>query len=230
LPRPGAAQPLVELETGAVFSGRNEVRIPGDGGTQFSLVNDLDAEPSLYGRVRVGWDFGRHRVALLAAPVRLDAEGRIDRAVNFNGVVFPAGTALRARYQFDTYRLSYRFLIVDDARFQWGLGATALLRDAEIRLEDLARSAAKTDVGVVPLLRLELRYRFDHLVALALDAEGLASPQGRAFDVLTAVEFPAFGSVVPYVGYRFIEGGADNDEVYNFAWLHFAALGVRLEF
>lgn len=220
---------MVELETGAVFSGRNEVRIPGDSGTQFSLVDDLHTDPSLYGRARVGWDFGRHRVALLAAPVRLDAEGTVDRPIDFRGVIFPAGTSLRARYQFDTYRLSYRFLIVDDPRFQWGLGATALLRDAEIRLEDLARSASKTDVGVVPLLRIELRYRLDDLVALVLDAEGLASPQGRAFDVLTAVEFPAFGSLTPYVGYRFIEGGADNDEVYNFAWLHFAALGVRLE-
>jgi hypothetical protein len=31
-------------------------------------------------------------------------------------------------------------------------------------------------------------------------------------------------------GYRMLEGGADNDEVYSFAWLHYATLGVGLYF
>jgi hypothetical protein len=30
------------------------------------------------------------------------------------------------------------------------------------------------------------------------------------------------------IGYRTVEGGADNDEVYNFAWLHYAVAGVEL--
>ena len=35
------AQAIVDLETGAVFTGYNNVRIPGDQGTLFSLKDDL---------------------------------------------------------------------------------------------------------------------------------------------------------------------------------------------
>jgi hypothetical protein len=28
-------------------------------------------------------------------------------------------------------------------------------------------------------------------------------------------------------GYRLVEGGADNDEVYSFAWLHDGVIGLR---
>ncbi len=31
-------------------------------------------------------------------------------------------------------------------------------------------------------------------------------------------------------GYRFVEGGADNDEVYNFTFLNYASLGVTVHF
>jgi hypothetical protein len=30
------------------------------------------------------------------------------------------------------------------------------------------------------------------------------------------------------LGYRILEGGADNDEVYNFALFHYAAVGVTV--
>jgi len=32
------------------------------------------------------------------------------------------------------------------------------------------------------------------------------------------------------VGYRFLEGGSDNDEVYTFAAIHYATLGFSLGF
>jgi hypothetical protein len=32
------------------------------------------------------------------------------------------------------------------------------------------------------------------------------------------------------VGYRMLEGGADNDAVYGFAWLHYAVVGAELAF
>jgi NAD(P)-dependent dehydrogenase (short-subunit alcohol dehydrogenase family) len=32
------------------------------------------------------------------------------------------------------------------------------------------------------------------------------------------------------LGYRLLEGGADNDEVYTFAFFHYAVAGVRVRF
>jgi hypothetical protein len=37
------AQPGIDVETGLVLSGYNNVRIPGDGGTLFSMNGDLRA-------------------------------------------------------------------------------------------------------------------------------------------------------------------------------------------
>jgi hypothetical protein len=31
-------------------------------------------------------------------------------------------------------------------------------------------------------------------------------------------------------GYRMLEGGADTDDVYTFAWLHYAAVSVSFRF
>lgn len=38
---PAKAQALFDIETGIFFTGYNDVRIPGDKGTLFSLKNDL---------------------------------------------------------------------------------------------------------------------------------------------------------------------------------------------
>jgi hypothetical protein len=54
----------------------------------------------------------------------------------------------------------------------------------------------------------------------------LAAPQGRAEDVLAAVVLRLSDSYAMRAGYRILEGGADNDEVYNFSLFNYAVLGV----
>lgn len=48
--------------------------------------------------------------------------------------------------------------------------------------------------------------------------------QGRAEDILPA----ASDAIVLRIGYRTVEGGAANDEVYNFTWLRYGAAGALL--
>jgi hypothetical protein len=61
------------------------------------------------------------------------------------------------------------------------------------------------------------------------DADALAAPQGRAEDVLLAFQVRPREGISLYAGYRTVEGGADNDEVFSFAWFHYGAIGLRLE-
>jgi hypothetical protein len=103
-----------------------------------------------------------------------------------------------------------------------------LLRDAHIRLDDGDERRTKSNLGVVPLVRLELRVKLLEWLHVGIDADGLWSRRGRAFDVLSALHLPAWKHIAPYLGYRFIAGGSDSDEVYNFALIHFAAAGLRL--
>ena len=66
---------------------------------------------------------------------------------------------------------------------------------------------------------------------LVLDGDALASPggEGRAEDVLFALQVRAQEQVAVRAGYRLLEGGADVEEVYNFAWVHYLTAGIRIE-
>ena len=63
-----------------------------------------------------------------------------------------------------------------------------------------------------------------------LDGDALAAPQGRAEDVLSAVAYQISDKFKIKAGYRILEGGADNDEVYTFSLFHYATLGIMINF
>ncbi|MGB3092048.1 MAG: hypothetical protein WBC42_02410, partial [Candidatus Zixiibacteriota bacterium] len=100
----------MDVEAGAVFSGYNDVRIPYESGIKFSLTKDLETDADYFIRLRLSYSFNdKHHISALAAPLRLDASGRIDRLVRFNEMEFAANAPLKARYRFDSYRLTYRY-------------------------------------------------------------------------------------------------------------------------
>jgi len=218
-----------EAEVAIVAANRNDVRIPGDAGTRFSLVDDLSTPASPAFRVRAGVRIAeRHLITALYAPLRLNAKGELDRDVDFAGASFPAGTPLHAVYRFDSYRLTYRYSFVLNDSLEHAAGATGKIRDAEIALYG-PTTGRKTNTGFVPLLNLHLEWRPGAgKLGLLFDADALAAPQGRAEDVLLAVSWAVRDGVGLYAGYRTLEGGADNDEVYNFSWLHYGAVGMRV--
>ncbi|MCK7482498.1 MAG: hypothetical protein M0C28_39275 [Candidatus Moduliflexus flocculans] len=151
---PALAQWSFDAEGGITWSGYNDVRIPGDAGTLFSLSRELDAASRAYGRLRLNWQFHpRHTLSVLYAPLRFASTGAIDRDIVFVDRIFPAGQAIRGTYVFNSYRLTWRYSLVRKPRFEWGLGLTVKVRDALIRLEDAEAGAEKTDLGVVPLIR-----------------------------------------------------------------------------
>lgn len=220
---------FVDLEQGVAWSGYNDVRIPGDGGTRFSLHDDLSPRATPYQRVRVGATLGeRHTLSIFYAPLRLRARGELPADVDFAGESFAAGAPVSGVYRFDSWRLTYRYALVRSDRLELALGATAKLRDAGVSLQG-ARYAEKTNVGPVPLLSFRVAWRMAGPVALVLDGDALAAPQGRAEDVQLAVEARVRENVRIRGGYRVLEGGADNDEVYNFALVNFAGLGLTVE-
>jgi len=224
------AQVLIDLETGIVFSGYNNVRIPGDQGTLFSLSKELDASPKVFYRLRAGYTFGtRHNLSLLYAPLNVKSNGSIPRDLTFEGVVFPANTTLIGFYKFNSYRLTYRYDIIKKPRFEFGLGFTAKIRDAKISLSSPSLYSEKTNVGFVPILNFRLEWRADDKLSLLFEGDALAAPQGRAEDVLVAAGYRFSDKVSLKAGYRILEGGADNDEVYNFALFNYAAIGVVIE-
>ncbi len=225
------AQALVDLETGFVSTGYNDVRIPGDNGTFFSLKDDLKPNPKAFYRLRVNYTIkSRHTLSLLYAPLETKSVGSLPNDIFFEGVVFPANTELTGTYKFNSYRLTYRYDIVQKPRFEFGLGFTAKIRDAKIALSSSGLTSEKTNVGFVPIINFRLLWKIDNQLGLLLDGDALAAPQGRAEDVLIALSYKVSNNLGIRAGYRILEGGADNDEVYNFALFHYASFGISYTF
>jgi hypothetical protein len=84
----------VEVEGGAFWSARNDVRIPGDSGTRFSFEDLTGGGPWPIGRVTAEWDVSdRHGVRLIYAPVRADGTGTLSQPTNFDGTMFAPGAS-----------------------------------------------------------------------------------------------------------------------------------------
>lgn len=228
--RPATAQVELDFETGAVFSGYNDVRIPGDTGTRFSLSEELDTDRSAFFRIRVFYSFNqRHHLGALLAPLSIKSTGTLDRNLLFEGTTFPTGAPLEATYQFNSYRLIYRYDFFRTEKLEIGVGFTAKIRDAKIAVESGSLASEKTNVGFVPILHFRLHWHVTDKLALLIDGDALAAPQGRAEDVLAALTFGVTERLRLKFGYRILEGGADNDEVYNFTLVNYASIGVILQ-
>ncbi|UCC99694.1 MAG: hypothetical protein JSW66_07370 [Phycisphaerales bacterium] len=221
----------IDIEAGVASSGYNDIRIPGNTGSDISLTDDLKSDESEFWRARLGIGLGqKHRLSLLVAPLRLESSGSVDRAIDYNGVTFEAGEALSARYRFDSYRLTYSYALVQSDRLDFDIGFTAKIRDAAIRIESEQRSSEKTNTGFVPLINFGVDWSFTSQFGLLIQGDALAAPQGRAEDVLLAPYADLSDRLRFRVGYRILEGGADNDEVYTFALVHYLSAGVSWTF
>ncbi len=221
----------IELEGGAVFSGYNDVRIPNVGGTLFSLSEDLDIAARAYYRLRLSYAISRrHELSMLYAPLTLKAQGTLPGPVLFEGVEFPAMAAADGTYTFNSYRFTYRYRLLDRWRLRLDIGLTAKVRDAEVALATAELAASKANVGFVPLLHLRLIWDWNDKMGMMLEADAAAAKQGRAEDVLLALTWRPAPRWQLRAGYRLVEGGADVDETYNFAWLHYIAVGAAFSF
>ena len=231
-----AAQPdtrwTVELEASYVWPGYNTVQIPNDeNGTRFSFTDDLSSEETWAFRGQVGYAISaRSRLLALVAPLTVEAAGAVDRDVSFEGETFAAGTDLEGTYKFNSYRLAWLYQAVEGPGFSLAVGLTAKVRDAYIELRGDGRMARKDDLGVVPLLGFDARLPLGGAFTAQLAGDALAAPQGRAEDVRLALLCQLAPHRSAFVGYRVLEGGADNDEVYTFALFHYAVAGVSLGF
>ncbi|HQP44773.1 MAG TPA: hypothetical protein PLV66_13975, partial [Thermoanaerobaculales bacterium] len=59
---------------------------------------------------------------------------------------------------------------------------------------------------------------------LQLDLDALAGGPGRAEDFAAKIAYDLDDRWSITAGYRTVEGGADTDDVYAFAWFHYAVV------
>jgi opacity protein-like surface antigen len=221
-----------DAESGAVWTDRTDVRIPNEGGTFFSLADDLSADdPGAFFRGRATWHINpKHDVAVLVAPLEVDYAGSFDRPVSFNGADFRAGTPTTGLFRFDSYRLTYRYNFIRNDKVTFGMGITAKIRDAEVSLTQNGRTTTDTDTGFVPLINYQFAWRFARDFSLYSEGDALGAPQGYAVDVAGALQWHLTDNLAVRLGYRMLDGGADTDSVYTFNRFHYATVGATFQF
>ncbi len=228
--RTAQAQISFDLESGYVGTGYNDVRIPGDEGTLFSLNEELKADGKLYYRLRLNYNINpRNIISVLYAPLTVKSQGSVPREIIFEDALFSANAEINATYKFNSYRLTYRYEIVQKPKFNFGLGFTAKIRDAKIALASGDEQGEKINVGFVPIINFRLAWNPVEKIGILFEGDALAAPQGRAEDVLLALTYKASDKIGIKAGYRILEGGADNDEVYTFSLFHYAAAGLIIK-
>lgn len=227
---PLAAGWTFTAETGPLGFSYNDAQIPNDdAGDRFDLMDLTSSGPVPYVRLNLEKTFNeRHTLRALYAPVSIEGTGELPSDTDFAGKTFAEGTPVDARYTFNTYRLTYRYEFHESPEWRLGAGVTALVRDANIRLEQNGTVADDPNLGVVPLVHFNAVRQLGSGWSAEFDIDTLASPQGRATDAALLARFEQNDHLRWRAGYRTLEGGGDAGSVYTFAWLHYGVLGVDL--
>lgn len=222
----------LELEAGPAWQSSNDVQIPNSElGTRFSLKDLVGAGPWPAGRIYFTWNINqRHGLRVLLAPLSYTETGIFDEEVLFAGEAYDAGVPTEATYQFNSWRLSYRYKFKDGDRWQLWVGFTAKIRDAKIELRQGDTASKDTDLGFVPLAHFAADWRFAEKWHLMADLDALGGGPGRAIDLALKVGYDINDRWSVTAGYRTVEGGADVDDVYSFAWFNSAVVSGVVRF
>jgi hypothetical protein len=167
----------LEFEAGPVWQTVNDIQIPNtDQGTRFSLVDLVGKGPDSAWRGYLTWRISQKSdLRLLYAPLSLTETGTPEGDILFNGSTFAGGEEISATYKFNSYRLTYSYLLHDGPSWMWRLGFTAKIRDAKVQLVQGSLDSTKDDLGFVPLLHLSSRYDFARNWYLSFDVDALAA-------------------------------------------------------
>lgn len=217
----------LDIEGVAAWQGRNVVQSPNDASaTRFSLKALTGDGPAGSVRLQAAGRVGeRQEWRVLVAPLSVSGTGASATPIRFEGATFAPGQ-VTADYRFDSWRATWRWRWIDREDLVVKVGATAKIRDASVRLRQGAVSARKANTGFVPLLHGAFERRLAGGWALEGDVDALAGGPGYAVDAGLRVTRELTPEWRMTGGVRWLDGGADNDEVYSFASFTSVTLGV----
>ena len=230
------AQLYFDIETGAAFKGPyNNIRIPGNSGTEFdAFSSDFKTDPIWFYRLRAGYTIKeRHAITVLFAPLSIKSNwiGGNNRNILFQNNLFNTQDGLNVLFKFNSYRLTYRYYIINKTHLLFGLGLTGKVRDAAIKLSNNNTIAEKTDLGVVGLINFYFRYTSPAKIGILFEGDAFALPPitpGRAIDTFLGLTYGFNEHIGIKAGYRVLEGGADVAETYNYTWINYLSAGLLI--
>lgn len=220
-----------DVEVGAVDCQYNDIKIPGDSGTEYSFCDDLDYSAQPYYRMHLGYRFNqKHYAFITAAPFTVKAEGTLSDSLVFSDQTFESGDKITSYYCFNSWRVSWRYTLIDNKKWNFALGLTAKIRDAYISIETDEKEEKFSNVGFVPIIHFYLDHKLNEHLGINLIGDALGAPQGRAVDFRLSTYYQINQNYSLDLGYRLLEGGADNDRIYGFALFHYFSIALKYQF
>jgi hypothetical protein len=217
----------LDLEGLSTSTIRNETAIP-QGATRFRLTDALGRGPVLGGRMTLTRQLeGQgHAWRLMIAPYDVSGTGTFSQDIDFEGATFSAGVPTQVGYRFNSYRLTY----MNRWRGNWNFGGTLKVRDAWTYLDQNGQRRTKKDLGVVPLFHLSGEEPLGGPWSLRVELDAAWAPQGQAFDLGVLGVYGMNDRTSLYAGFRTLEGGADNRQLYTWAQFFSVAIGASVRF
>jgi hypothetical protein len=224
------AQTFINFESGALFTGINDIR-NGNNGTLFSLKNDFPTPVSPFLRLRAGILLNeKNHFSLLYAPLKIVSTGTIENNILFDGKYFKANLPIEVVYKFNSYRLTYNRRIIIKDNFKFGLGISAKIRDAGVSLKNREHLRENFSIAFVPLVNLLANWDISQKMGVHFFVEGIVASKGRAIDLSLSGRYSFTKNLQGNIGYRLLEGGADGTNRYNFIQLHFIFASLNVSF
>lgn len=224
------AQFKFDTEFGASFNTQNSIRYPNNENTTSNLVDvpkQLGTWITPFLRLRASYIIKhRHTISALYAPLTFKSSGSFSKPIKFGNSIYSENDITDVSYKFNSYRLTYRYRIVDRRNIKFGLGLTIKIRDARIGFSSGVKSDETTDFGFVPLINFRLDLYATEKLIFTINGDALVGTKGRAEDIFAGFEYSIIDPIAIKAGYRILEGGANVDQVYNFSLIHYASFGV----
>jgi len=229
---------VVDYEAGVLAILQNDGRY-GSNGTEFT-ARDTNQRDNLWiaSRLSLELEWGRQLLVLLYAPLDVTTGVTLDRDLQFRDRLFESGSAVEHRYLFDGYRASYAYRLGGGQLSMW-LGATLQIRNAKVAFAAADGSAYvdESDIGLVPAIKLRLRYQPTPRVYAMVDADGLSTfglagdTDGGIYDVGLTWGLPVTRALDLVLRVRLVGGGATVParDLKNWANFLFVVAGFRLD-
>lgn len=216
----------------------NAIQKPNTGeGSRFdatTFTGDSGNGVRLTGFAPLNWWRDGDALRVVVAPLKISGTAVSSTPISFYGATFSAGVPLTVDYKFNTYRFTYLVPVFSDARergWDFRLGGTIGIRDAQIKLSQGSVVRVFTNVGPIPLLYGSATKSLGSGWSVLGEFDGFPAPGGGGlFDGSLKIARDITKQIALTAGVRYQIGSATDEEIYNSLREVMLVLGVRGSF